>query len=182
MSRSRRKTLIRALKRFAVAIAVLDVVGYAVFILGLGNRISAAQQLRDGLLRHVREQGTRIVRLQKFKACLPDAQDELAQFEQKHVPSRRKGFSRAAQLIREVAQQSGVDVSDVNYKLDSEKKQPLERLEITVSVEGPFASLVHFAHSFESTDDFVVVRGFKFDSREGGNLALRLSSDLYLLP
>jgi Tfp pilus assembly protein PilO len=182
MSRSKRKALIRAVERIAVAIAVLDVAAYAVLILGLGNRISAAQQLREDLLRHVRDEGKRIVRLEKFKSSLPDAENQLAQFEQKHVPTRRKGFSRAAQLVREVAQQSGVEVTDVGYKLDSEKNQPLERLAITVSVEGPFTNLVRFAHALETADDFIVERGFKFEPREGGNLALHLSSDLYLLP
>lgn len=165
-----------------MAIAVLDVVVYAVFVLGLGRRIVAAQQLRDAQFRHARSQEKRIQRLEKFKASLPDAQEQLAQFEKQHVPTRRRGFSRAAQLVREVAQESGVQVSGVAYKLDSDTTQPLERLSITVSVEGPYRSLVRFAHGLETGDDFILVRDFNFQPRESGNLSLRLTSDLYLLP
>ena len=163
-----------------MAIVLVDIVVYLVPVLGLGNQVKAVQQLREGLFRRVRDEEMRVARLQKFQASLPDAKKQLEQFEQEHVPARRRGFSRAARRVREVAEQSGVQLSGVAYKLDSDHSQPLERLAITVNVEGPFASLVQFVHALETSGDFIVVREFNFQPREGEILALRIAADLYL--
>jgi Tfp pilus assembly protein PilO len=180
MSKSKRKTLIRIAERVALAILVVDVLLYSVLVLGLSDRIRAAAQTRDNLRRQIYEEQLRIVRLKKTQADLPHAQEELAQFEKKRVPSRREGYSRAAHLIQEVGQRSGVDIAAVSYKLDSERAMPLERLGISVTAQGLYPSLIKFAHDLETTGDFVVEREFIFQQGEGGTLALRISADLYL--
>jgi Tfp pilus assembly protein PilO len=180
MSKNKRKALIRSAERIALAILVVDVLAYGALVLGLGNRIQAAQETREALLRQVREEQTRVARLRRYQASLPDAKEHLERFEQKRIPSRRQGFSRAARLVREVGQRSGVDVAGVSYKLDSDRTKPLERLGITVTAEGLYPSLVQFAHSFETANDFIVVRDFNFQQGDSGTLALRMSADLYL--
>lgn len=180
MAKSKRKALIRVAEKIALTILAMDILAYGVLILGLGKRIQAIQQSRDGLLRQVREEENRVARLKRFEASLPEAKERLEQFEQERVPSRRQGFSRAARLIREVGQRSGVEVAGRSYKLDSDRTEPLERLGITVSAEGLFPSLVKFAHSFETASDFIVVRDFNFQQGESGNLELRIAADLFL--
>jgi Tfp pilus assembly protein PilO len=180
MSKKKRKALIRSAERIALTILVVDVLAYAALVLGLGKQIRAAQESREGLLRKGREEEARVARLKKFQASLPEVRNQLEQFEQKRVPSRRQGFSRAARLVREIGQRSGVEVSGVSYKLDSDRTKPLDRLGITVSAEGLYPSLVKFAHSLETASDFIVVREFSFQQGDSGALALRISADLYL--
>jgi Tfp pilus assembly protein PilO len=180
MSKHKRKALIQIAERIALTVLAVDILIYAVLVLGLSDRTRVAAQTRDHLRRHVFEEQLRIARLKKYQASLPEAKEQLELFEQKRVPSRRQGFSRAARLIREVGQRSGVDVSAVGYKLHSDEKEPMERLGITVSAQGLYPSLVKFAHALETAGDFLVVREFNLRQSEGGTLALRMTADLYL--
>ena len=180
MSRNNRKALIRTFEPLAAVVVLANLVVYFALIAGLGNHVRAAQLERENLFGQVRNQKDRIARLEKFQASLPDAKLLLAQFEKERVPSRRQGFSRAARLVREVAGQSGVQLSGVAYKLDSEGHEPLERLRITMTAEGPFSSLVNFAHALETAGDFLIVREFNFRPGETGDLALRMDADMYL--
>ena len=180
MSKHKRKALIRVAERFALAILGVDIVAYSVLVLGLSDRIRAASPTRGRLRRQWYEQPFGHCRLKKLQASLPDAQEELAKFEEKRVPSRREGYSRAAHLIQDVAQRSGVDISSLSYKLDANKTTPLQRLGITVAAEGLYPSLLKVARDLETAIDFVVVRDFSFQQHAGGTLGLRISADLYL--
>jgi Tfp pilus assembly protein PilO len=180
MSKQKRKALIRLAERVALAILAVDILLYALLVVGLSDRIGAAAQTREALRRQVYHEQTRIARLKRYQAGLPDAKQQIEQFEKKRVPSRRQGFSRAARLIREVGQQSGVDVSSVNYKLHSDDTEPMERLGISVSAKGLYPSLIKFAHTLETAGDFLVVRQFSFLHGDGGTLELRMYADLYL--
>lgn len=180
MSRNGRKALIRRIERVAAALLLADLAVYFVLVLGLGNRLRAAQEHRETLYRQARSKQMRIARLEQYQSSLPDAKERLAQFEKEHVPSRRQGFSSAARLIRKVAEQSGVQLSGLSYKLDSDEKQPFKRLAIIVSAEGPFRSLVSFAHALETAGEFIIVREFNYQPGEGEALALRMNADLYL--
>ncbi len=180
MFRNSRKALIRTFEPLTAVVVLADLAVYFVLVVGLGNRVRAAQLDRESLYRQVRNEQVRIARLEKFQASLPDAKQLLAQFEQQRVPSRRQGFSRAARLVREVAEQSGVQLSGVAYKLDSEGDEPLERLSITMTAEGPFSSLVSFSHALETAGEFLIVREFYFRPGETGDLALRMDAEMYL--
>ncbi|MGE5325966.1 MAG: GspMb/PilO family protein [Deltaproteobacteria bacterium] len=177
---SKRKRLIRAAEKIALAIFILDVFAYGILVLGLGTRIQTASRLREDLLRKRQQLGREVTQLRQFQASLPEARKTLEQFEKDRVPTRRQGFSRAARAVREIAHESGVDVIGVSYKLGGEHKEPLERLGIAITAEGLYPSLVHFARSLETADDFIVVRDFSFQQTSGGALALRMSADLYL--
>jgi Tfp pilus assembly protein PilO len=180
MSKSKRKAIIRAMEKIALTIFILDVFAYGIFILGMSNRIQSANQLRGDLLQRRMQTGRQVTQLKQFKASLPDAKKALAQFEKDRIPTRRQGFSRAAHAVREIAHESGVEVIGVSYKLGGNHKEPLERLGIAITAEGLYPSLVHFARSLETADDFIVVRDFSFQQGDGGSMALRMSADMYL--
>jgi type II secretion system (T2SS) protein M len=182
MSKSKRQALIRTMEKVAVVFFAVDVLAYGILVFGLGKRNETASRLRDDLLRQHLQMGKRVTRLKQFQASLPDAMKQLAKFKQDRVPSRRQGYSSAARTIREIAQHSGVEVTDVSYKLDSSPRAPLQRLGLTVNAEGLFPSLVQFARSLETSKDFIVVREFNFQQGEGGSLALRMTAEMYLTP
>ena len=56
----------------------------------------------------------------------------------------------------------------------------MDRLGISLTAQGLYPSLVHFARQLETASDFIVVREFNLQQGRGGALALRLSADLYL--
>ena len=63
-----------------------------------------------------------------------------------------------------------------------EQDQPLQQLGIEVNVQGPLPSVVKFAHSVETSSDFLVLRSFSLETGDGGTLGLRMAADLYLMP
>jgi Tfp pilus assembly protein PilO len=180
MSKRKRKALIRIAERVALAILAVDILVYAFLVLGMSDRIRAAAQTRESLRRQVFHEELRIGRLKKYQAGIPEAKDQLAQFQADRIPSRRQAYSQAAGLVREVSRDSGVDVSAVTYKLHTDDTEPLERLAINVNVSGLYPSLLKFAHDLESAGDFLVIRHFSFFRGDNGTLALQISADLYL--
>jgi Tfp pilus assembly protein PilO len=182
MSRGRRKTLIRVLEGVAAGLVALDVVLYLALVrplrsLRVGEEASyAATRLR------LREGKARVARLEKFQAALPESEEQLAVFLKDHVPTRRRGFSRAAGLMRQLTEKAGLQMTGITYKLDPGKDEPLERLTVDVDVEGPFSSLLSFAHALETSDDFISLRDISIQPAEGSALKLHVGADLYLTP
>jgi len=75
-----------------------------------------------------------------------------------------------------------VQLSGVSYRLDEVKGEPLQRLGIEINVQGPFPSLLGFAHAVETSSDFLVLRGFTLEAGDEGTLELRMRVDLYVTP
>jgi Tfp pilus assembly protein PilO len=180
MSSSKHRDLVRLLERLAAVLVLANLVLYFGVIAVLGRRIGAEQAKRDSLYQGVRNQQVRLARLEGFQSRLPEAREQLAKFEKERIPSRRQGFSKAARRVRDVAERSGIQLSGVAYKLEPAGKEPLERLGITLTADGPFTNLVRFAHELETAEDFLIVREFNFRPGESGDLALRIEADMYL--
>lgn len=182
MRKVRRKALVQALEKVALGLVLLDVSVYFAVSRPLGNLLSSEQSRYNVVRERVQNLRLKVARLEGSQASLPEAKDQIKVFERKYVPPRRRGFSRAARLIRQLTDQSGIELSNVAYKLDSNQDDPLRRLGIEVSVAGPFPSLMNFTHALETASDFIVVRDFTFEHAEGNVVELRLEADLYLTP
>jgi Tfp pilus assembly protein PilO len=171
-----------------LAARILERVALGLALLALGVWLVVAHPFEDKLLaeqqayRNARQQKlameARVARLEKIPVA--DAGAELKDFVSEHMPLRRRSFSKAADLVRRLTEESGVQLSGVSYRLDEVKGEPLQRLGIEVSVQGPFPSLMGFAHAVETSSDFLVLRGFSLETGDGATLALRMTADLYL--
>jgi len=144
--------------------------------------VSSEQQQFASSRRRIFDGEIRIERLKKFLGALPQAGERLASFERDHTPPRRQGYSRASELVRRVAEQSGTQLVSVAFKLDTKTSGPLQRLGSAITVEGPFPALLKFAHGLETANELVLVRGFNIAEGENRVLELRLATDLYLTP
>ncbi len=182
MTKQRRQILIRAVEWGAVALILLDVVLYFVIARPLAEVAAAEQRERNRVQSRVREIQSRVERMEALQTSFPQTEEKLNLFLRNHVPPRRRGFSRAAGLVRRLTQESGLEVFNLSYRLESSRDAPLENLGIDVTVEGPLSSLLRFAHGLETAEDLVVIRDFTFQPGEGGGLALRVGADLYLTP
>lgn len=182
MKKNRRKIIVRFLERAALGLIVADVAIFFAVLRPLRSHIASEENSYHYSLRQILQRQKRLDRLQKLQASFPTADQQLQRFLSNHVPPRRHAFSDAARMIRELTNQSGVQLDSVSYKLISEKKEPLERLRIDVTVEGPYVNLMKFAHTLESAPQLVLLRDFTFATAEGGNVSLRLGADLFLTP
>jgi Tfp pilus assembly protein PilO len=178
---NRRKTLTRIFEGLALALVAIDL------LLGLGVHWLSGQvaqqheQLRiaDSRLRLAR---ARVARLEHYDHVLPDAQGRVKLFFNKHVPTHREGFSRAASLMRSMTEKSGVQLTGVTFKPNPQKDSPLQRLTVDVVVTGPFPKLVEFARDLETASDFLVLHGLTFAPGENNQIGMRVTADLYVTP
>ena len=182
MPKSHRKVLIRMIEWTALALAVLDAVGFFAVLRPLERRETAAWDRLSVVRRRGQESEMGVARLERFRAKLPNAREELAAFARDHIPSRRQGFSRGARLVRRLSEQAGLELSSVSYRLDTNREKPLERLGVELNVEGNFPDLVKFTHALETASDMIVLRDFTFAPGESGQVGLHLTADFYLSP
>lgn len=182
MAKSYRKILIRVVEGVALGLVALDALLYLAVLRPLQNRETKVWTQLAQARQRVQDLQARVVRLERFRANLPDAEKQLAAFESEHIPPRRQGFSRAARLLRRLSEQSNLDVSGVSYRLDAGHKEPLDRLGIELNVEGKFSDLMKFTHALETASDMIVIREFSFGLGEANRVGMRLTADVYLTP
>jgi len=168
----------RLLERVAVGL-VLVVLG---FWLGVVRPFEDKLRAEQQAYRNARQQKlaaeAQVARLEK----IPVTDADLKDFVSEHMPPRRRSFSKAADLVLRLTQESGVQLSGVSYRLGEGKGEPLQRLGVEVNVQGTFPSLIGFAHAVETSPDFLVLRSFSLEAGEGETMALRMAADLYLTP
>jgi Tfp pilus assembly protein PilO len=182
MAKSHRKVLVRIIVRLALGLVVLDVVAFFALSRPLARLETMAWNRLTEVRRRALETQTRVAQLERFRAKLPTAREQLAAFEHDHIPPRRQGFSRMARLVRKLSEQSGLDPPGVAYRLEASGKEPLERLGAELDVEGTYANLLKFTHALETASDMIVLRDFTFGPGESGQIGLRLTVDMYLSP
>lgn len=182
MRRSRRQIVMRIVEIAGLGLVVLDIALYFAAYRPLGSKLASEQQRFTEERQSHRDLQVRIDQLEKFQAALPQAGEQFQDFMTASAPPRKRGFSQAAHLIRQVTEASGVQLTSVGYRLDSQHHDPLERLGLDINVEGPYAKMIKFAHALETAKEFIVIREFSLASGENGILGLRLVADLYLTP
>ena len=182
MHKSYRRVLIRLLEKVAVSLVILDALLYFALLRPLRALRDSKEAEFTTMRVRLREARARVAQLEAFQAEVPGADEQLESFLNEHVPTRRQGFSRAARLLRELVEKSGVQLESISYKLGSEPDDPLRSLALEIDVEGPFEGLLDFAHALETGSELAVVRNFNFQPRESGTMGLHLVADLFLKP
>lgn len=180
---ARLKSWRQRLIRIALLLLVLDGLAYGVIERSIAGLLAREQQEFAATRLQLRRQKAALLRVQRRVDGLPAEQQQLRTFVKEHIPERRQGYSRAAMLIEGLTQRTGVELTGIGYKQETDPEAgPFKLLTLNVYVQGPFANLLNFGHGLDTASDFIVVRGFKFESGVQGMLGLRLTADLYLMP
>lgn len=183
MSNIRQNIVIRNIEMVAIGLVLLDVVLYFAVVRPLVNLAQGKFEQSEEARRHIRNEKETVSRLEWYKSALPGTEKDINNFLSNEVKSRRKSYSRSTRLVQGLAEHSGLKLTGISYRLESLRDQPLDLMNISMTVEGPFPSLLNFAHGLETTSsDFIVIREFAFESGEGKDLSLRLTAELYLTP
>lgn len=181
--KSRRQVINRIIEAVGVGLVALDLVAFFAVYKPLGTRLDAEISHHEELRQSVRNEQRRVDLLQIYQAAFPKVGKGLDDFTTNRTPSRREAYSTAAHLIHKVADASGVQLETTVYRLDTQGKDPLERLGVEINAQGPYAGLLKFAHALETANDFMLVREFTIAATgPNGVLGLRLGADLYLTP
>ncbi|MGA2988198.1 MAG: hypothetical protein ABSG32_30840 [Terriglobia bacterium] len=183
MRKSRRQIVNRIIEVTGVALVALDLLVFFAVYRPLAEKLGVETRRHAELRQAIRNQQVRVDLLKKFEAATPRAGKGLEEFTTNRTPSRREAYSTAAHLIHKVADASGVHVSTLAYRLDTEHRDPLERLGLEINALGSYEDLLKFTHALETANDFILVREFTITpGAENGALGLRLGADLYLTP
>jgi len=182
MKGNSRKIFKSAVTIAALAVVVIDLV-LGAGLVWLSSRVDTEREVYRTLRNQVTAQEMLVKRLRQTITALPVTEGQVKLFVENHVPSRREGFSRATHLIWSLKEEADVQLEGVSYKpTKSGVDEPFQPLATEITLEGTFPNLVSFAHSLETADDFVLVRGLNFTPGEGGKLSLHLSADFYISP
>jgi hypothetical protein len=185
MAMDRRKMLTRIIERTAVGLVLLDVVLYFAVLLPAQRLWQESAERYNTVRLQIIGEEARVNRLKWYTEALPSMEKDVDDFLNHQVHSKKKSFSRTTRLVLGLADQTGVSLppSAITYEMDKKHDQPLDRMSIMLTVKGPFENLLDFAHEMETTsEDFLVFRGFSFQTGEGSDLTLRLATDFYLTP
>lgn len=178
----KRKTLHRVVEIAALSLAIIDLVVYLAVARPLASAVSTEQDRFSESRQQVRLSEARIALYQKELAEMPTTEKQMRAFLADHVPPRRRGYSRVSGLVHKLTQDSNVQLEQLAYRLESDPKDPLQRLEFQVKVTGAFEALLRFTHSLETSGDLVLVRGLIFQPGETQGLGLRLLADAFVTP
>jgi Tfp pilus assembly protein PilO len=170
--------------RVGLLLVALDAVAYLAIDRSMAGLVAREEQQFAATRLQWRSQEAALLRVQRRVDALPTEEKQLRRFVEKHIPRRREGYSRAAVLIENLTQRSGVQFSGIGFGRveDQDTAGPFRVLAVNVSVQGPFANLLSFSHGLDTASDFLVVRSFKFETSGQGVLGLRLTAELYLMP
>jgi Tfp pilus assembly protein PilO len=177
---SRRRLVARVLERVAVGLVLLALGLWLGVVRPFDDKLRAEQQAYRNARQQKLATEAQLSRLENIP--ITDADADLKDFVSEHMPARRRSFSKAADLVLHWAQESGVQLSGVSYRLGEGKHEPLQSLGIEVNVQGPFPGVMGFAHAVETSSDFLVLRSFNLEAGDGGTLTLRMAANLYLTP
>lgn len=182
MQRKQRQFVERVAAAAGIGLVALDVVLYLAAYRPLGSDIVAAQQHYTQARNGVRIQQLRVNKLEKFKAALPQAGLLFQEFVNHRTSASRRAFSTAAKLLRTSAGTAGVEPPSVAYKVDSKRHGLLNRVGLEITTQGTYEGLVKFAHTLETANDFLLIRGFSLAIGDKGTMTLKLFADLYVTP
>jgi Tfp pilus assembly protein PilO len=181
--KSRRQILIRLIEAIGLAVVALDLAVFFAAYRPLGEKVAEQTRRHAELRQAIRNQQIRVELLKKYQTTYPGVGKALEDFTADRAPSRREAYSTAAHLIHKVADASGVKVVSLLYRLETEGKDPLERLALEINAQGTYASLLKFSHALETANELILLRDFTISpGGENGALALRLGAELYLRP
>ncbi len=182
MPQSRRRILAQKLLKALLVLVLLDAAVYFALDRPLELWVKDTQDRFTATRLDWLQEKILAAKLEKRALALPAADEQIDAFIQKRIPPRRQGFSRAARLVQQLSQQAGVQLDSLSYRLKEKPTAPLDDLEISVAIEGDFPKLMAFTHALETSQDFLVIREFRFEQGDQGVLGLHLTADLYLLP
>jgi Tfp pilus assembly protein PilO len=108
---------------------------------------------------------------------LKNADKELGKFFSNRLPQRQ---SAIAAEIAKLAQQNNVRIGAQKYDPKPSDLPELTSLQIDISIEGDYASLVKFINALERDKMFFVVRSLQLTSEQGGSVKLALKTQTFV--
>jgi type IV pilus assembly protein PilO len=165
------------------SLAVIDVVAVAIYLSPLvGSELSRQEQMKQ-LWSELQQKTRQVEPLKGLPQKIPVARQEIDQFYKDRLPAQD---SQISDEIGKLANQSGIRIGDIKYKMaDPDKAADLERMGVDrVSIEadlaGDYLQLVRFINALERDKVFFLLDSVVLGGEQGGVVRLQLKMETYL--
>jgi len=135
------------------------------------------QQMRQQLVRRA----TTLNALKEIERKLKDSREKYKKFEADFLFPRDKGASKLLEELDDICAEAGLLRNRVGYHLDPEPTLGMQRLGITLPIEGSYANIRDFLNILESTSKFVIVDSMALVSEREGTEIIQLDVSLSTL-
>ncbi len=182
MPREKARRIARGFEWGALALLAVDLVLYLIFVAPAGRMAASERARQQELAERIHEEKAVVAKLSQFKDAAPKVSEQLADFTEKHISPHREAYYRAARLMRELSDKSGLQLTGISYKLDPWHGEPFRRLSVQIQVAGPFDNLMKFVHDLDVANEFVVLESCSLQEHEGQGMGMSLIAGMYLEP
>jgi Tfp pilus assembly protein PilO len=119
--------------------------------------------------------------LKDIEKRLKESREKYRQFSAEYLFPHEKGASELLKTLDEICTEAGLLRNRVTYKLDPEPAFGMQRLAITLPIEGNYANIRDFLNVLESESKLVIVDAMALVSEREGTDMLRLDVSLSTL-
>jgi Tfp pilus assembly protein PilO len=182
MPRERARKIARWFEWGAVALVTVDVLLYVALVGPVGALRASEEAKQRELAGRLLEEKEVVARFEQFKNAAPETSEELTSFTDQHISPRREAYYRAARLVRELADRSGLELTSISYRPGPWHGEPLRSLSVQIRVNGPFDAAMKFAHDLDAANEFVLLENCSLQAQEGQGVAMNLIAGMYLEP
>lgn len=122
--------------------------------------------------------------LRERAAAIRANRADLELFYTKLAGSEKQDLLKALTAIEELAREEGLQPTSRRLRRDNVEKAPLERVAVTLPLEGSYSALVGFLGGVERSPRFLTVDSvsLRADAESGGALQVQLSTYLRQTP
>jgi hypothetical protein len=183
---SNRTVTSRSRTRLEAALGILLLInGVLAFFLVRSPGLTAAERERDvaGLQARQRVAESRVGRLSELSVKVREATQNEQKFSQANFLSRSSAFSTMLTDLEQLASDNHLVPSGTTYHLnDTTNKLGWTEVDVTLQLEGDYASLVRFLNQLEKSKLFWIIESMDVSGQQGSTLRLNLQAATYLLP
>ncbi|MBM3801877.1 MAG: hypothetical protein FJW26_06115 [Acidimicrobiia bacterium] len=119
--------------------------------------------------------------LKEIERKLGDSREKYRQFSAEYLFPQEKGTSELLKTLDEICEDTGLLRQRVTYRLDPEPAFGMQRLSITLPIEGNYSNIREFLNILESESKLLIVDSMALISEREGTDILRLDVSLSTL-
>ncbi|HXY42095.1 MAG TPA: GspMb/PilO family protein [Vicinamibacteria bacterium] len=165
----------------AAALLALNLVAFAAWTLPREHDQRNAAVRAEALRAAVRQQRSEAAALRERAAAIRANATDLERFYARYAGTEKADLVPTLEAVEDLARLPGLRPGARGYSREAVAGTPLERLAITVPLEGSYDQLVSFLREVERSPRFLTVDGVAMQGgRSSGNAQLRVELSTYL--
>jgi len=171
--------------KFALAaLGVIDVIAIGIYFSPLVGSERSRQDQMNQLWKELQQKTRQVQPLKGLPEKIPVARKDIDTFYKERFPARD---SEISDDIGKLAQQNGVTIEQIKYKMADPDKAPMfqqvgvDQVQIEADLSGDYLQLVRFINALEREKLFFLVDSVVLGGQQqGGAVKLQLKMETYL--